>query len=369
MFRISLRHVHPGLIVARNIYHANGTLLLGRDIELDNRIIARLINMGVDSVYVKNPYFDKEPEEVLSEKTRIETVKITQKSFEIYRKTGTLDLNDLQRVTKMLVEDVMDNRNALIHLTDIRTHDDYTFGHSINTCVISTMIGVKLHLKENQLKELALGVLLHDLGKILWPKELLNKKEPLTATERQQIEQHAQSGFDLLRQKGIIPMPSAHVAFQHHENFDGTGYPRGLAGDDIHRYAKIAAIADLYDAITSDRPYRLAMLPHEAYEVVLGSRGTKLDPAITDVFLENVALFPIGAMVLLDSGETAVVTAVHPGLAARPVIKIILDKFGQQITDQNTTLDLTKELTRFIVKVFKPEEIATFGPSSSGATA
>jgi HD-GYP domain-containing protein (c-di-GMP phosphodiesterase class II) len=370
MFRLALGSARPGLVVARSIYHANGTLLIGQDVELDNRLIDRLAKLGIDSVYVKNPYFDREPQEVLSEKTRIETIKLTHKAFESFRQGGTLNLSDLQHATKKLVEDVIDNRKLLIHLTDIRTHDDYTFGHSINTCVLSTMIGVKLHLKEAQLKELALGVILHDIGKTLIPAAVLNKKEPLTNQERQQIQEHAASGFDILRQQGSVPLMSAHIAFQHHENYDGTGYPRGVSGEDISSYARIAAIADLYDAITSDRPYRLAMLPHEAYEVVLGSRGNKLDPVITDVFLENVALFPIGTMVLLDSGETGVVTAVHPGLHARPVIKVVLDKFGKQITDQDKTIDLTKELTKFIVKVFKPEEVVAFGSvRTSGATA
>jgi len=370
MFRLSLGHARPGLVVARSIYHANGTLLLGQDIELDNRLIARLTQLGVDSVYVKNPYFEIEPVEVLSEKTRVETVRLTHKAFEAYRKSGTLNVSDLQRATKMLVEDVIDNRNVLIHLTDIRAHDDYTFGHSINTCVLAAMIGVKLQLKEAQLKELALGVLLHDIGKTIIPAEVLNKKTPLTPEEWQQIQGHSSTGFELLRKQGTIPLMSAHVALQHHEFFDGTGYPRGLAGEDIHRYARIAAIADLYDAITSDRPYRLAMLPHEAYEVVLGSRGNKLDPAITDVFLENVALFPVGTMVLLDTGEIGVVTAIHPGMQARPVVKVVLDKFCKKITDQDKTIDLTKELTKFIVKVFKPEEIAAFGlTGASGASA
>ncbi len=361
MFRLSLRHVRPGLVVARSIYHANGTLLLGHGIELDARLITRLSAIGIDSVYVKNPYFACEPEEILSEKTRVETARLTHKTFETYRKSGTLNLGDLQRATKMLVEDVLDNKPVLIHLTDIRTHDDYTFGHSINTCILSAMIGVKMKLREAELKELALGVILHDIGKMLIPAEVLNKKEPLSPEERRLIEEHPGSGFDILRRHESIPLTSAHVAFQHHENVDGTGYPRGLAAEEIHRYARIAAVADLYDAITSDRPYRPAMLPHEAYEVVVGLRGSKIDPAITDVFLENVALFPVGTMVRLDSGETCVVTSVYPGLQARPKVKVVLDEFGRQIADQDIVIDLTKELTRFIVKVFRPEEITVLG--------
>jgi len=188
---------------------------------------------------------------------------------------------------------------------------------------------------------------------MMLPVELLNKKTPLTEEEWQDIQKHASIGFDILRK--TISLPAAHVAFQHHENYDGNGYPRKISKDDIHEYARIAAVADLYDAITSDRPYRPAMLPHEAYEVILGSRGVKLDPRITDIFLEAVALYPVGTMVLLDNEEIGVVIEVYAKLQMRPVIQIILDKDRQKVSDQY--IDLGKELTRFIVKVLEPKEI------------
>jgi len=358
MLRLSIEYLRPGLVTARNIYNANGSLLLGQNITLDSHLVDRLTNLGIDSIYVKNPYFEVEPQEILHEKTRKETIKLTQSAFEAFRKSKTLNINSLQRAVKMIIEDVVDNKDVLISLTDIRTHDDYTFGHSINTCLIAALIGLKMRLNEQQLRELALGVILHDIGKTLISQEILNKKEPLSSEEWQTIAEHPTTGFDILRK--VIPLPSAHIAYQHHENYDGKGYPRGLSGGNIHRYARIATIADLYDAITADRPYRRAMLPHDAYEVVMGSRGIKLDPVITDIFLENVALFPVGTMVLLDTGEIGVVITVYPKLQARPVIKIILDKEGQKL-GENRFSDLTQELTRFIVKVLKPEEITALG--------
>ena len=360
MLRLSLEYVRPGFVTARNIYNAKGSLLLGQDVTLDKRLIKRLAEMDIDAVYVKNPYLDYEPQEILHEKTRVETVRLTHQAFQSFRKHGTINVAGLRHAVKMIIDDVTENKQVLIHLTDIRTHDDYTFGHSINACLVAAVIGLKMHLVEQQLHELALGVLLHDIGKMKIPLEILNKKAALTAEEWRVINEHSQAGFDALRQQRSIPLIAAHIAYQHHENYDGTGYPRGLEGKEIHKYARIAGIADLYDAITSDRPYRPAMLPHEAYEVILGSRGTKLDPEITDVFLDNVALFPIGTIVLLDTGETGVVSKLLPRMQARPVIKLILDKSGAEIADERF-VDLTQELTRFIVKVLKPEEVANLG--------
>jgi len=360
MLRLSVKNLCPGLITACNIYNAKGKMLLSYDSMLDDHLIARLATMGIDSVYVKNPYFKDEPQEILHEKTRVETIKITQKAFTTFHSSKVIDIYDLKSVAKMIIEDVMNNKHVMIHLTDIRTYDDYTFGHSINTCLIAAVIGLKLGLKEKKLNELALGVLFHDIGKMLIPPEILNKKEPLSTEEWQIVKDHAKVGFDILRKESAIPLTAAHIAYQHHENFDGSGYPRGISSEDILLSARVAAVADLYDAVTSDRPYRLAMLPHEAYEVVLGSRGTKLDPKVTDVFLDNVAIFPVGTMVLLNTGDVGVVTKVYPKLQTRPVIQLIFDKNGREIAVQNKFMDLTNELTLFIIKVFKPEEVASW---------
>jgi HD-GYP domain-containing protein (c-di-GMP phosphodiesterase class II) len=319
-----------------------------------------LTNSGIDSVYVISPYFDDEPPEILHEKTRVEVIKITQKVFTDFSRSKSVNFTGLSHAAKMIVQDVIHNKNALIQLTDIRTHDDYTFGHSINTCLIAIMIGLKMHLNAGKLDELALGVILHDIGKMLISPGVLNKEGVLSAEEWQTLKEHSQAGFDILRKQEDIPLTAASVAYQHHENYDGTGYPRGIAAEEIHSYARIAAVADIYDALTSDRSYRPAMLPHEAYEVVLSSRGMKLDPLITDVFLENVALYPIGTMVRLDTGEIGVVSNVYPKLTARPIIRLVFDESGNNITENDKFRDLSQELTRFITKVFKPEEILTF---------
>jgi len=361
MLRLPVKKLRPGLITARNIYNAKGRMLLSYDIVLDERLIQRLADMGIDSVYVANPYFKEEPQEILHEKTRVETIKVTQKAFTTFRISKVINIDDLKNVAKMIIEDVMNNKHVMIHLTDIRTYDDYTFGHSIDTCLIASVIGLKLGLKEKKLNELALGVLFHDIGKMLIPSEILNKTDPLSTEEWQIIKDHAKVGFDILRKESEIPLASAHIAYQHHENFDGSGYPRGISSEDIHLYARVAAVADLYDAITSDRPYRPAMLPHEAYEVVLGSRGNKLDPKVTDIFLDYIVLFPVGTMVLLNTGDIGVVTKVYPKLQTRPVIQLVFDKSGQKIAAKDKFMDLTVELIIFIVKVFKPEEVANWG--------
>lgn len=357
MFRLAADQLQPGMVVARNVFSANGTLLLAHDVILDDNLIARLGNLKIDSVYVRHPLCDVEPVEIMHEKTRVETIRMTKKAFENFRGSQVIQVAGLQNIVRKIIEDAMGNHQALIHLTDIRTHDDYTFAHSINVCLISVMIGLKMRLKEQELFDLAMGAILHDLGKMLVPSAILNKPAALSPAEWEEMRVHADKGFEILRKQGAVSLVSAHVAYQHHENYDGSGYSRGLRGQDIHRYARIVAVADIYDAVTSDRPYRRAYLPHEAYEIIAASRGTKLDPKVTDVFLENVALYPVGSTVLLDTGEVGVVLNAHPKLQARPVVKVVVDAAGAPWVGPEKVIDLTRELTRFITKVFRPEEI------------
>jgi HD-GYP domain len=349
---MNVKHLQPGLITAQNIYKSNGALLLGHGIELNEMLIRGLRNLGVESVYIWNPYLDYDPPELIYESTRIKVLKVTRNNFDTFRKTRKINVAEFKVTVNKIIEDVIKNRNALIHLTDIRTYDNYTFGHSINTCLLSVFIGLKMGLNIQQLRGLALGVILHDIGKMLIPLDLLNKKEPLTTEEWRLIREHATTGYNILKE--TIPLPSAYVALEHHENYDGSGYPQGVKNEEIHQYAQIAAIADIYDATTSDRPYRKAMMPHEAYEVILGNSGVKLNPHIVGVFLENVAIYPVGTIVMLDTNEIGVVTKVYPKISARPIIRIILDQEGKQ-DDKN--IDLTNEWTRSIVKVLKPEEM------------
>jgi len=246
-------------------------------------------------------------------------------------------------------------------LSAIRIHDDYTFGHSLNVCLLAVILGFKLGLPERLLAELAVGALLHDLGKVLIPAAILKKAGRLTDEEWLLVRRHGEQAGEILRRQWSLPPAAARIARQHHESFDGSGYPCGLAADEIDPHARIVAVADIFDAVTADRPYRGAFLPHEAYEIILGSRGAKLDPRVVDVFADSVVLYPAGSAVVLDTGEIGVVVRVLPKLPARPIVKIVYDKAGNRQTGPERLVDLTAELTRFVVRVFGPDEAFAFG--------
>ncbi len=357
MQRISVLRLLPGMIVAKNVFSADGRVLIAAGIPIKQPYIRRLQEQGIASIYIDSPLLPAiEVPEVIKEETRVKATAMVKNAFQNFRTTKRLDFKKFSEVAASIVAELICNRDTLVHLTDIRSYDDYTFAHSVNVCILSVLMGTSRCYNEHKLKELALGALLHDVGKILVPIEVLNKPGRLTAQEFNIVKEHAQLGFELLRkQQDQVPLLACHVAFQHQEKLDGSGYPRQLKGQEIHEYARIVAVADVYDALTSDRPYRKGMLPHEAYEIMMASGKTHFDEELLQKFFEKIAIYPLGTIVRLNSGEVGMISEVIPELQTRPKIQVITDSNGQLVHSLEE-INLAVHLTTFIDKVFNEEE-------------
>jgi len=341
------------MVTARNIFSADGQMLLSSDTSVTESYVRRLHELGVYAIYVHNPFFeDVEIPVVISEDTRIASVQTVKRGFEVLRnKRSDLDLDDIQQAARRIVTEILRNRQALIHLTEIRTHDDYTFAHSVDVCTLAVLVAVQLGYAENRLHELAIGSLLHDIGKIRIDEELLKKPTRLNDDEMAVMRAHTLFGFEILRnQKGELSFPSIHIALQHHEKYDGTGYPRGLKRDEIHEFSRIVSVVDVYDAITSDRPYRKALLPHEAHELMVVSANQHFDPKLLTIFLDKIAVYPVGTVVRLTTGDIGVVIFVAPDMQARPTVRLIMDKH-RRLYPGVTKLDMRNHLTIFVDQV------------------
>jgi HD-GYP domain-containing protein (c-di-GMP phosphodiesterase class II) len=223
------------------------------------------------------------------------------------------------------------------------------------------MTGIKIGYSDGQLYELSVGTLLHDLGKLLIPKNILEKPARLSHEEWKIIRQHVKLGHELIMDKpGQVPQRSANIVLQHHENFNCKGYPNGLCSEEIDEYAKIAAVADMYDAITASRTYRRASYQHDAYHSILAAKGTRLDPRIADVFMNNIAKYPIGSVVLLSTSETGTVIESFTDFPDRPVVKIIADDYKNALPD-GRTIDLRKESDITIIRILDADEVFSIG--------
>lgn len=361
MQRVSVGFLEAGMVAARNVHSAEGRLLVTKETVLSEAMVANIQKTSLGSIYVRNPLFqDIEAEEVVTEDNRRKAVMALKSAVTAYQKTKVLDIQPLKKVLRELVVEIIRNRDSMIHQLDMRTYQDYIYAHSVNTCVLSVLIAVNLDYPEGKLTDLALGTMLHDVGMMMLPDALLMKMGNLTPEESKQVQQHPEDGFNILRTVREIPITVAHIAYQHHERVDGKGYPRNLTADKILEVAKVAAVADTFDALVSDRPYRKGMVPHEAYEVMMALADSYVDRDILHLFLTHVAIYPVGAVVQLDNGQHGVVTKVLPRLQTRPQVRLLTDQQGNLLSEQ-TEIDLTQHLTLMISRVLKEKEVFELG--------
>ncbi|MBC7326124.1 MAG: HD-GYP domain-containing protein, partial [Moorella sp. (in: Bacteria)] len=218
-----------------------------------------------------------EVEDIVSEQTRLEAIKTMKEIFAEVPAGGKgralqlLDTARIRWVVCRILDDLLDRKELMLNLADIRALDDYTFAHSVNVCILAMVTGLTLNYSRSALLHLGMGALLHDIGKTCIPLDILNKPGRLTMEEYKIVRRHTQYGFDILQmQKGVGPV-SALVALEHHERYNGSGYPRGLKGEAIHQFASITGVVDVYDALTADRVYRRAYPSYEAYEMLAGA--------------------------------------------------------------------------------------------------
>jgi len=364
MLRIPLKKARPGMILARHIYNSNGKVLLAAGVQLEEHYIKRLKALGISSIYIHDKYTDGiEFIEAISEETRLRAESTVVKVFQETRENRKLNVKAIYSTTEHIINEILKNKNALVNLAEVRAYDNYTFAHSVNVCVLSVITGASLGFNKAQLRDLGIGALLHDIGKTQIDPALLNKVEPLNDHEFEAIKKHPHAGFEILRQAPEISLLSAHVAFQHHERLDGSGYPRGLKGKEIHPYAMITTVADIYDALVSDRPYRLGIPPHQALDMIAQQAAHTLDPEIISAFTKNIAPYPVTTPVQLNTGEIGIVVDVNKNYRHRPVVRVIFDSEFKELPEYRE-VDLSKNKDLYVAKVLTPGEFPFASESS-----
>ena len=335
---VQIENVEPGEVLGKTVYNANGTVLLSAGITLTVYMINTLTRIGVTVLYIEDHQFDdiEIEDEVVSPKVRQAIFQEMNGMIQSIKSGKEFNTGTIASSVDSLLGNVLDSKGVLLQLAEIRTNDNAQYIHALNVCLISTMIGVNMGFNQAQLKDLAIGALLHDIGKTL----------PETRTEPGK-DHHTWRGFEMLKQKHEWSLLVAHIALQHHEKLNGTGEPRGLTAEGIHIYAKIVAVANTYDNLigeidpTNGRP----MLPHEACERLMATSEQELDHNIIFAFMRIISVYPNGISVKLSTKETGVVVRQHRGLPGRPVIRIVR---GADAEMEVKEVDLSSETTLFI---------------------
>lgn len=282
MEKVRIENLKSGMKLAKTIYSPEGLILVRADTAITDHIISKLRQLGLPAAYIGTSNEEKIPEPV-SETTRVDLIRSLSKLDSEVRSGQNANLLASKGPLFDLVDEIITNHKSLIGMTDIRLRKDYIYGHSVNVCIIAVKIAIHMGYNQLKLADLAVGALFHDLGMTKIPIEILDKIGGLTDPELKLVHTHPEEGYNLLKQNQSIAASSSHVAYQHHERFNGTGYPRGMAGEAIHEFARITAIADVYDSMTTERLYRHAKSPAEAMNYIHQNRGIEFDPNIVDI--------------------------------------------------------------------------------------
>lgn len=358
MQRMIVELLRPKMVAATEVTDSQGRILIRAGYAMQESQIKALAESGFKSAYVTLPRFTANaPDSLISADTRKEAIKLIRQVYEGFQTKDEVDGTAIRDFASRLVNQVVVNRTTVFQWVDLRPAEDYLPAHVLNVAILSILIGLKSDYSPARLHELALGALLMDIGEMAVPVEILRKADRLLPSEMTEIKKHPELGFDGMRKKiRGLPAPVLHVAYQHHESFDGSGYPRGITGSDIHEYARIAAVADMFDALLSDRPFRHYYLTSEAASILQVFAGKILDPEMVSRLLSQVALYPQGCLVQVDTGEMAEVESVEMTEQSRPKLRLLTDVMGNLIKEPDS-LNLAQQRTRRIVKVFKDQEI------------
>ena len=334
MIRLKSNQLKTGMVTAQSIFNKKGAAFLVRGTPLTDRYIYRLRQLSVPELHVtslSSNFQLQPPPDIIKEHTRVQAVENVAETFRQAEMHGQFNMSLMERCADLLVRDIMSKKKNLVQITDIRLHDSYTFSHSVNVAVLATMLGNLCGYSKSKLQVITLGGLLHDIGKLAVPTSILNKPGALTADEFKIIRRHPSEGRRLLKElKSPIASILAIIAVQHHEHIDGSGYPYHIHGKSIHPYSRITAIADVYDALTSVRPYKRAYKPNVVYQMMMHNSPGHFDMDRLRLFFENVAIYPVGTVMKTQFGY-AIVKKVVFGHTLAPIVIVFADDNGKLV--------------------------------------
>lgn len=333
MLRIKVSNLRPGARLGKDIYSYDSQLLLPQGTVITQEHLDRFAVRGIDEIFIMDsrpkPRSGKPFADVYVDSLQV------VKSFMLEAKLGKpLDVEDIKRTTEMLFLQFFDENDLFRQMRLMKDKDDYLFTHSVNVALLCILIGRWMQCDENEIKELGTAGLLHDIGKIKIDGDILNKPDKLSDEEYEEVKKHTMLGYDLIVETGAFPNEVANAALMHHERADGSGYPMGIKGYNTPFYAAVTAVADVYDAITSDRVYSARSSPYTAAEVLWQESFGRLDPRISKVFYDKITNFYVGNQVRLSNNEKGVVIFVDPSQPTRPIV-MVEDKFYNLATERS----------------------------------
>ncbi|BCN32792.1 HD-GYP domain-containing protein [Anaeromicropila herbilytica] len=335
---VSLAMITEEMVLAQPIYYADN-LILKEGVTNLNRFTKRLKSLGIDLVYIYDEISDGiEIPDVISNETRATCKRVLQDTVDRFLVEDSMDGEGIVNVADCVIREILQNKDVQLNLNDISSADEYTLAHSVSTTVYALVIAKELNYNKSLMNKLAIGALLHDVGKVALDRNIVFKPDRLTDEEYKHVQLHAQKGYEILKKCNEITELSRIIALTHHERINGAGYPKGLQGSEIHQFSKIVAIADVYDALTSERCYRKKWPAHRAADYLVENTEGQFDVELVSIFLKQIALFPNGSMVQLSNGDIALVERQNKNMPLRPVVRVFQKGNGNKVKPYHVNL-------------------------------
>lgn len=364
MQRLALEFVKPDMVLARDVYDEDGTIMLSAGTTLTDRLIARLNKWEILSVFVRNPRIElPDVSEAVKEVTRNRARMMVEHAFNAIRKAEQFSMSaEEQQTVHNVVEEVTQDPLAVVHMAHINRNSRDLMAHSVNVSLLSTATALAMGIKNSTtLHELALAALLHDIGLLMIPQDLLARRENLKPEENLIYREHSNWGFAILQESAELPRSVAQVAQEHHEHADGTGYPHQLTNSNLHPFSRIIAAVNAYENMCVTFSDRSGCKSHLAYESIMAGAGSRFDVHVAKALLSRLPMYPPGSLVELTNGLVGVVISASPDLPHRPKLKILADSLDQARREPYI-LDLVdlENQTLFVKDVLNDETACQF---------
>lgn len=277
---------------------------------------------------------------------------------------NSVDAAQLEPVVLKMLESVSRNPDALVPLARLKSEETYATEHAVATAALIIAFGRQQGMPEPEIEKLALGTMVKDIGHAAIDARLITKPGMLSQAEFSIVQGHVEEGLAVLEATSRLSETSVAVVLEHHERYNGCGYPYRMAGDEISTAGRMAAIVDTYDAMTSTRPYRAAMSPSLALRQLYDDGGTQYDPALVAAFVRTVGIYPVGTLVLLESGHLAVVEQLHPDNMLTPVVRVIYHTGRRQYVTAPAEVDLSRKIGNHYGQIVRAESYERWGISA-----
>lgn len=311
----------PGMVLAADIMNDYGAVILYQNSKLDEYSINKLMKLDLRYVRVYKEYEFKEKKQVVIEAQYNNNLEEFKQVISDISCGRTLEIDRINEISMNLSNNFDSINDLIICLSKVRSISEYTYAHSLNVSLLSSLLGSWLNLDYLHIEDLSYCGILHDIGKSKMPPYILNKPDTLTETEFSVMKKHPVIGYQLIENNDAINRDIAMGILMHHERNDGSGYPLGLKSEQIHFYAKVIAIVDIFDAMTSDRVYKRRQPPFDVLELFEREYLTKCDAGIILTFLKRISSYYIGNMVRLNNGTEGEIVYINHSRISRPLIK------------------------------------------------